>query len=345
MLEADSNVMVGSRSYNLNGLTVSVIASDEALCTCLDSFLGPLATDGEIASHWEVRISFTEALPNMQSGQLVWEGDLPERLPSVLRRDGMNRNLLIRDHLALYANQYQKRIDVMVRRGSENVLRGSASSNIVAEIIHGNGQFLIHAACLLQAETDEALLIFAPSGRGKTTTSLALARSGWRLIGDDATILGINRNEPIVWALPRALNIRRRTEELLPWLANATKPWNGKDEQSLPLSSIMPFISHAAPAPRRCRAIVLLDAPNGSAHKLTRLDRSEALLRILADNLGIAPDGMDDQDKSRLDSLVLLAKHTTVLGLSVGPDIDTLSSRLEAACIQNHLANGVAVTS
>jgi hypothetical protein len=90
---------------------------------------------------------------------------------------------------------------------------------------------------------------------------------------------------------------------------------------------------------------MLLDAPNGSAHTVAQLDRSEALLRMLADNLRIAPDGLGDDDVSLLDCLALLAKHTTVLRLSVGPALETLAPCLAAACARHHQADGATVTS
>jgi hypothetical protein len=135
----------------------------------------------------------------------------------------------------------------------------------------------------------------------------------------------------MAWALPRAFNIHRRTEELLPWLTTAAKPWGSAEVQSVPFEKITQLIGRGAHEPTRCRAAVLLDTPNGFAHTINPLDRSEALLRMLADNLRIAPDGMDDADTNLFDCLAHLVKHTTVLRLSVGPTLDTLASLLTAS--------------
>jgi hypothetical protein len=327
MLERNSGLAVASRRYDLNGLTLRVIAPDDTLCTCLEPFLSPLAVE-DGASDWEIRINREDSLPSEQAGFLIWEGNLPERLPAVMRRDGGNSNLLVRDHLALSSDRGGKRIDVVVRPGREKTLRGTPSINILTEVIRGSGLFLIHAACLLPPRRDDCLLIFAPSGTGKTTTSLALARTGWSLAGDDAAILQMHETGPQVWALPRSLTVHRRTEELLPWLIAATKPWAGRDEQAVPLANVTRLVSSATPVPRRCCTIVLLDKPNGSAHEARPLDRSEALLRILSDNLRIAPDGMVDRDHDLLDAFAALVKHVPVLRLSVGPDLPSLGSYL-----------------
>jgi hypothetical protein len=326
-------------AYDLAGLTLRVTAPDSTLCTCLESILAPLAMDVENVPEWEVRIRRDNILPKLQAGGMEWEGDLPEGLPAAMRRNGTDANLLVHDHLSMFTDTRNKIIDVIVRPGFENTLHGTPSISIVAEIIRGSGHFLIHSACLLLPATEECLLIFAPSGAGKTTTSLALARNGWRLVGDDATILNMDGTETRAWALPRALNVHRQTEQLLPWLADATNPWDGKVEQSVPLCGVAPLIHHATPIPRRCRATVVLGMPNSSAHLASPLSRSDALLRILADNLRIPADGMGEQDLDLLDSLAALVKQTTVLQLSVGPDLESLGAYLAERILGRGLIN------
>jgi hypothetical protein len=316
-----------SRRYDLHGLTVKVTAPDVKLARCLDAFLAPLAVESDGSCQWNVSIRVIEHPPAAPPGQTVWEGNLPEGLPAVIRRDGADRNLLVHDHLAFRADSRRRQIDVSVRRGSERALFGTAGTNILGEVIRGSGRFLLHAACLVHPDVDECLLIFAPSGMGKTTTSLALARQGWRLGGDDAAILKIVRNEPQVFALPRAPTIHRRTADLLPWLASVTPTWHA-DEQAVALSDVVRLVASAAPVPRRCRTIVLLDRPNDNAHAIAHPDRSSALLRILADNLRIGPDGLADQDVSLLDALAVLVKHADVLQVSAGRELATLASTL-----------------
>ena len=62
------------------------------------------------------------------------------------------------------------------------------------------------------------VVITAPSNTGKTTTALALAGSGWRLLGDDVTYVRPPNLGTAVWGFPRACNIRPGTLQLMPWL-------------------------------------------------------------------------------------------------------------------------------
>lgn len=318
--------------YDLNGLTVGVTAPNEGLGTCLDPLLGPLAVTGPIEAQWQVDIRLDDNLPRDVPGETVWDGKMLEGLLAIFREDGDRSHLLVHDHLAISVDRSRKHIDVTVRPGREKALHASPSIKIIAEIITASGLHLIHAACLLFPTHDEALVIFAPSGTGKTTTSLALARSGWRLFGDDATLLELNGGKPLVWALPRALNVHQLTAQMLPWLGSAMKPWRDREEQGVALATIEPLVAVARGAGRPCHSIVVLDRPNGSGHVITPIDRTDALLRIMSDNMRVAPSGLGDQDVSMFSTLTDLVKDANILRVSVGPDPSTLGPELAAAC-------------
>lgn len=323
------------RVYGLNGLRLSVTAPDEELGTCLDSFLAPLTLESRAAGDWRISIRLNEELP-AHHGQVVWQGDLPEGLHGVISRDPSTNVLLVTDHLVVITAPGKRETEVVVRPGREQTLRGTPSISIVAEAIRSVGQFLLHAACLSFPSSDDCLIIFAPSGTGKTTTSLALARAGWRLMGDDVTILNLNAGVPLVWALPRWLTVHRRTEELLPWLTAATKPWDGRDQQAVKLGAVAPLIDLSPPRPRPCRTVVMLDRPNAAAHELGPLERGEAMLRVLSDNLRISPYGLVERDLSFLDAVTRVVNVTQLFWLSVGPDLASLGAFLNAACGEGH---------
>ena len=177
-----------------------------------------------------------------------------EGLPAIFGEedDKTRSHLLVHDHLVVSTDRKRRHIAVAVRPGREKALHASPSIRIITEIISASGLHLIHAACLLFPSQDEALVMFAPSGTGKTTTSLALARSGWRLFGDDATLLELDGGSPRVWALPRGLNVHQRTVQLLPWLSPAIKPWRDREEQGVALETIAPLIAVARAGPTAC---------------------------------------------------------------------------------------------
>jgi len=323
------------RVYDLNGLRLSVTAPDEELGTCLDSFLAPLAVDSGVASDWEVSIRIEEELPVLD-GHVVWQGDLPEGLHGVISRDPSTNVLLVTDHLVVITAPGKRETEVVVCPGREQTLRGTPSISIVAEAIRSVGQFLLHAACLSFPSSDDCLIIFAPSGTGKTTTSLALARTGWSLMGDDVTILNLKAGAPLVWALPRWLTVHRQTEELLPWLAEATRPWNGRDQQAVKLGAVASLVDLSPPRPKPCRTVVMLDRPNAAAHAIEPLERNEAMVRILSDNLRISPYGLVERDLSLLDAVARVVNVTQLFRLSVGPELASLGAFLNAACGEGH---------
>jgi hypothetical protein len=323
--------------YDLNGITIRVTAPDEALGVCLDPLLGPLAVPGPLDAQWSVDIRLDDALPAEVPGQTIWDGNMLEGLAAIFREEaGRTRShLLVHDHLVVSADRNRRHIGVTVRPGREKALHASPSIKIISEIIAASGLHLIHAACLLFPSQEEALVIFAPSGTGKTTTSLALARTGWRLFGDDATLLELDGGSPRVWALPRGLNVHQRTVQMLPWLSPAMKPWRDREEQGVALETIAPLITVARGPGRACRNIVVLDRPNETGHVIVPIDRTEALLRIMSDNMRVAPGGLGDQDVSMFSTLADLVKDANMLRVSVGPDPATLGPELVAACGRN----------
>ena len=75
--------------------------------------------------------------------------------------------------------------------------------------IAATGQTLVHAACLADRDGRSFGLVFAPSGTGKTTTTLALAHAGYAMANDDAAVLSANPDENgfLVWGLARDPNV------------------------------------------------------------------------------------------------------------------------------------------
>jgi hypothetical protein len=150
-------------------------------------------------------------------------------------------------------------------------------------------------------------------------------------MGDDVTILTFEARGAAAWALPRWLTVHRRTAELLPWLAPAVKPWNGRDQQAVKLEAVAQLVKLSPSRALPCRTVVLLDKPNATAHAIEPLDRQEAMLRILSDNLRIAPFGLAERDLAFFDAVAKLVSNAQVFRLSVGAELASLGAFLEAA--------------
>ncbi|TIT54542.1 MAG: serine kinase, partial [Mesorhizobium sp.] len=82
---------------------------------------------------------------------------------------------------------------------------------------------MLHTAGLTLPGRDAVVLIHAPSGTGKTTTSLALATHGFGLCSDDAMILNVGAT-PVAWGLPRHVKIHEKTARMIPQVAPCLGP-------------------------------------------------------------------------------------------------------------------------
>src|SRR5690606_25086245 len=147
----------------------------------------------------------------------------------------------------------------------------------------------LHGAALQIPSRSAAMLIFAPSGRGKTTTSLALARGGFSLMTDDAIALAPGKGpgqQTVAWGLPRALKVHRKTVELLPELAPlASGTYDRNGEQAVKtalLAGIAPLAPHT---PYPVAAVVVLRERTEGAHILRPLAKTSALTDIAEDNI------------------------------------------------------------
>ena len=188
----------------------------------------------------------------------------------------------------------------------------------------------VHASGV--ADTDGyAVLLSGVSGRGKTTTALALLGTGRQLLADDTCFIG--RESPdrplTVWGLPRAVKVHTATVNLLPWLAEApSSPSAEPDERRIRLADV------PSADPRRRfipKAILLVGERNDRDHALTVLDRLSAVTALTRENVRAADDRSVGPAGRAFGTLTELIAQCDVYGLSVGPDLASLADRLADA--------------
>ena len=70
------------------------------------------------------------------------------------------------------------------------------------------GRYLIHASGVVDPR-GRAWLLSGDSGSGKSTLAYALARAGWRVLGDDGVVVGIEANEvrAYPWRAPLMVSV------------------------------------------------------------------------------------------------------------------------------------------
>jgi hypothetical protein len=312
------------RRYDLNGLRLGIDADRTAYADLLDFVLAPFAVSPAAACDFRIAIEGRAELPAAPAGQVQWDGLLPERLGSLLLRDGEVRTLHVASCYQATSARSSRQARVIVGPNGGRWLSGTLAFWLLDEMLIGAGRHLVHAACLARPATGDALLLFAASGTGKTTTALALARNGYQLVGDDAAVLEFRDGLPWVWGLPRPVNLHRRTAAMLPWLEAVLGPWDGVVEQRVGLDALARLVDRAAPDARPCAGVVLLQPPSEGAHRAAPLAKADALVQAATDNVRLAPGGLDEDGAALFDALARLIEAVPSVSLRVGANPTSL---------------------
>lgn len=266
--------------------------------------------------------------------KVLFEGPVPEAELCQLSDHAGSRWFYIPDQVSLEYSVAERKARIITAPGNDWLAGGTAAIHAIYAALYATGQALVHAAALRLPRRDEALILFAPSGAGKTTTALALALQGFGLLTDDAAVVRQTaeaRNETLVWGLPRPPKIHQRTAEMLPAIGGLlNSKWNSEGEQSLAkdvLKSVIEFI------PGRqfpLTALVLLGKRVTGPHRLTPMRKAELLIRFATDNVSRSPLGVMSDDLERFQRFVRLVAKTPAYELNVGSDLSTLGETIAA---------------
>jgi hypothetical protein len=316
------------RAYDLNGVTLAVVASDGPHAGFFDPILTPLRCPSPVAGGWMMSMSPAAAIEPPSSGFRIFEGLLPEGLHALMVEQEQERNLVVPGHFAVRFRRPARTTEIRFVPGKEAGLGGTAAFWMLDDLLAANGRHLLHGALLVDPATERSIALFAPSGTGKTTTALALARAGLGLAGDDALVLHAGDNRCGLWAIPRNIKVHRKTVALLPWLGPIlTDAWSN-DEQPFTLDALSSLVTLATPRPRDVSLVIALMPPNEVDHSVAEIAKPEALATIARDNLRIAPGGVDADDAAAFAALARLIAMTPVIALSVGPEPGSLSREI-----------------
>lgn len=316
------------RAYNLNGVILAIVAAEERCARFLDPILAPLRCAIPATCDWMVSMSAATTIEPPSGGTRIFEGPLPEGLPSVLVNDGNERTLIVPGHFAIRFRRTRRMTDIRFVPGKEEGLGGTAAFWVLDDLLAAHGRHLLHGALLVNPATDRSIALFAPSGTGKTTTALALAHAGLCLAGDDALVLDAREDGYGLWSIPRKINVHRQTAALLPWLAPILMDCWTDDEQALELGALLPLVTLASPRRRQVELVIALLPSNRKGHDVAAIAKPDVLAAIACDNLRIAPGGVDADNAAALAALARFIAATPVVSLSVGPDPSTLSRAL-----------------
>jgi hypothetical protein len=211
---------------------------------------------------------------------------------------------------------------------------------LVCDCLARGGHSFVHAACLAMPRGRRwgGVVLSAPSNVGKTTTALALAGSGWRLLGDDVTFVRPPYQGSHLWGLPRVCHVRPGSLKFLPWLSElALESPDAEGVHALPLAQLGDRAWVAAPW-LEPTLIVVLDAPNARATRVEAIDRAQALSRLGSESIDAAPDATNEDGARNFVTLGRLACSAPACRLSVGPNPADVAERLEQFVAEDNAA-------
>lgn len=223
----------------------------------------------------------------------------------------------------------RRRADVRVVPGEEACLYACFIVPILCEFLHRVDQHVVHAASLAAGARGEerAVLLAGESGAGKTTAALALAQSGMQLLADDASFVGPSADgDTVVWGLPRPCKVHQQTLQLLPWLAELPHTPALTEEEVLIELDRLPGGGGQVEA--RPGLVFLLEPRNDCEHRLTPVDRLEAITELSRQNLRSAGAEGVKRAAGSFAALGELVRGSRTFRLSIGPDLASLHGRI-----------------
>ncbi len=201
------------------------------------------------------------------------------------------------------------------------------ADQVIPRAMDGNGQHILHAAMI--GIGNRAILILGASGRGKSTLAASFHSAGWRLFGDDATIIswvdGCPSAEPVY-----------RSLRLLPDSIAALFPTSVESEAVSDMSWKRQITLDPAAAPFDrpiiISAIFLIAPPDDSTViEIRPLTSAELCMALVANAFACNPADIE-QAHARLDKASRLATAVPAYSLSYPRDFHFLGD-IRAAMI------------
>jgi hypothetical protein len=319
---------------DFEGAVLRISASNPQWTQMLASGYNWFVSDAATESGFSLGIEEDECPRVPEAFPLTWSGHLLEGAAGHLyeTEDTWTVELSGFGHATI--NYAEKQASIVAKPGSFDAFKYTPITAIVDAALSTQGQRILHAACLGIPNAPSSILLCAPSGFGKTTTSLALAHGGFSFMADDASVMFKSDERWMVWGLPNQIKIHRRTAELLPWIGPLPANWNAEGEQGVHVDTLRDAFQVRKHPARPLRAVVMLGERTDGPHDIRPVSRAEALLQIAQDNVSNSPTGVKPWSQSQFSLYADLVRRNPVLQLRVGADLETLAPALDKALSQ-----------
>lgn len=326
-----------SRTYDVFGAKFCIRGEDEMLADTFSAYLSPFAAPPTDGATYLVDLIYGRAGAPAE-GHQTFDGELLSGVPAQVYQSRDARHYVLPGRLSICIDGGGARM--AVEKGCDRNILAYAAIHIVDSGLAAHGQFIVHGAALrMPGNAGRALLLLAPSGRGKTTTALALALAGYALMTDDAIIVSRGEGgagEWFAWGLPRSLKVHRETAAMMPAIGGLLgTAWDESGEQVLTTDRLSKLVA-VVPAQRLgVAAVAVLGARTGGPHLVSRLAKTEALRLLAEDNVFQTRDGVPDEQLKRFQILSGLVRTIPTYEIGVGRDLSKLGAELQSALASN----------
>ncbi|TJV44555.1 MAG: serine kinase [Mesorhizobium sp.] len=308
---------MSSACYGLNGQILGISAERPDLWEDFDRMLGVLRITDPVEPGFRLDITEADVLDEAPGGSLVFDGEIPEDGHCRMIADGATIHLVFPGRQTVAINDEEAWAKLRVRPGTKAAW--TPSMLVLDAALDAGGQHMLHTAGLTLPGRDAVVLIHAPSGTGKTTTSLALATQGFGLCSDDAMILDLTSGKPMAWGLPRHVKIHHITAEMIPQVAPCLgHSWDRNGEQAVSLERLSEIVRIESPVARPVAALLHLARSADRQTRLVAMARTDAMVALAMDNVRTGMTGLLPLQKRRLATIGKLVSSVPTFTLEVG---------------------------
>ncbi len=323
------------RDFDLIGPTLRVQAEEEQLVDRFAGLLRGLAAKGAQEPSYTLSLKLGTPRPTPTTAELIYEGPIFWEGDCSYVADGELLHLSFPGRISLVIDPAANAAEIVV--AADSIPRVAATPGMLAidAAIDASGQFMLHAAGLTLPGSDSQVLVFAQSGTGKTTTSLALAEMGFGLCTDDSMVIRTENGTATGWGLPRDLKVHHKTAAMLPWLEPfLAGTWNDEGEQAVTRAALSERIRVERTARRPIVGIFLLERGDVVESEVVPLSPTATLESLGADKGRTVRTGLRASPRRRFASLAALASSAPTFKVTVGSKPQSTADAIASAIRQ-----------